>query len=134
MFESIREFANALMEGRKFLRDGYTYFFDENEGFSRWHQIHGRTSMSYSDFLYFDSDNLEEIIEPKWYENIPEHGILCKVRIRPHDMWSTDIITSFTGLQGCRYPYHSRISNTLYKEAIPLTKEEALEFIYEGTV
>ena len=131
MFNSIREFVNALMEGRKFQYKGYTYFFYEEEGFSRWHQFHGRKPMSYSDFLYFDSANLEEIIEPKWYENIPKTGILCKVQKNKESRFPFEvaIISSFNVADD--YPYLGK-DGVDYYSATPLTKEEALEFIYEG--
>lgn len=67
-------------------------------------------------------------IEPMWYENIPEQGILCWV----DDNSGTQlrIVTKYRS----EFEFHFKVEGTgvWYKNATPLTLEEIKQYIYQG--
>lgn len=132
MFDSIREFVKALMDGRKFKYEGYEYFFDEEHGFLKFNKTRGRTSMTNIDFMVYVLSLTEVIGEQKWYNNIPERGVLCKVQTLPNVAYTIARINSY--VEDAHFPFHSFDNDETYIAAIPLTKEEALEYVYEGVL
>ena len=76
--------------------------------------------------LLFDYPEAWQIYkEPKWYENIPEGGVLC---------WCTDgvlnfpeIIISYKDETERKFSFRSKDSH--YSNAIPLTKQEIQNFM-----
>lgn len=136
MFESIREFVNALLEGRKFKCGVITYFFDDVNGFCKKREgCHLFGDMAYQDYMAYCDSDFKEIIDPKWYENIPSQGILCWV-------WDNDmhIHRQPSAVKIIQNRIGSSIGEELFYDAIgdawdcakPLTKEEVMQFIYEG--
>ena len=74
----------------------------------------------------------KEVIEPKWYENIPVQGVLCWVHnSNPERKVRIDLIVYFdTTEQEGMGQFQSTFSDWEY--AIPLTKEEVVQFIYQA--
>jgi len=63
----------------------------------------------------------------EWYEDIPEHGVLCWVKEGENKRWFADVIIKY--YPDDVYPYTSTWSS--YKYARPMTKDEAMKFIVE---
>lgn len=63
-----------------------------------------------------------------WFDNIPEQGVLCWVYDNNKEPRYTDIIISYdiTGMQ----PFLIGNGNSGWKNAIPLTQEEVLQYIW----
>jgi hypothetical protein len=70
MFKSKKEFAMAMMEGRKFKKEYSDTIFHYNEEFA----IPFRFGVAPIKTFWNDFDKVIEVIEPKWYENIQEIG------------------------------------------------------------
>lgn len=132
MFKSVKEFAEALLEGRKFVfREEYknlskyrqVFFF--KEGF-RWKNKddHTKGTMDEDDFNSFDK--VEEFLN--WYDNIPKQGILCWVRIFPGDRPRLRLVLSYC--HSSDYPYTTECAGYIY--AVPATPEEVKQFIYHS--
>ena len=68
----------------------------------------------------------KESKEPEWYENIPEHGVLCWV----DDINETarNIIERITFVVNEHEFYRFRSRETIWKYATPLTNEEIEAF------
>ena len=64
--------------------------------------------------------------EPEWYENIPEHGVLCWVSDIDESL--KNIIERITFVVNEDDFYRFRSSETRWKYATPLTNEEIEEF------
>ena len=137
MFKSEKEFAYALLEGREFInsddpnptRHGNTYVF--KNGFKT--MLKGGGGYLAMDAYDWNRHNkVTEIVAPKWYENIPEQGVLCWVHnSNPKRKVRIDLIVYFdTTKQEGTGRFQSAFSDWEY--AIPLTKEEVLEYIYQG--
>jgi hypothetical protein len=65
--------------------------------------------------------------EPKWYENIPEQGVLCWVSDVIGNKTNIHLITKY--IQMNEFPYVTK--NSCYKYATPLMLEEAEQYIME---
>lgn len=66
--------------------------------------------------------------EPKWYENIPERGILCRVHNGPKGRKATRLVMAYKGDALFKHvdDYENR-----WEFAEPLTFEEAVDLIYK---
>jgi hypothetical protein len=65
--------------------------------------------------------------EPSWYENIPEHGVLCwTCDVEENTTRYLDLITAFIGEYGY-YKFRSK-DGALWVFATPLTNEEIEAF------
>jgi hypothetical protein len=79
--------------------------------------------------LVIDLENSEIYHEPKWYENIPEQGVLC---------WVSDIymdtkkmiylVNKYNEANEFKFSYGNA---SCWRYATPLTKAEALQYIME---
>lgn len=119
MLKSKEEFARAMLDGKKFNLRGFVCSFKPE--YQEPFRI-GATRIRDSWELY---EQAEEIIE--WYHDIPPQGILCRVwggvYYKENNMVrivnSCDNIKMFNTDKGS------------WSNAEPLTKEEAMEYIYE---
>lgn len=133
MFKSVKEFAEAMLQGRKFIfseeyknlsRYGLTFFF--KEGF-KWENKEDCTTgtMDETDFNSFNK--VEEYSKPQWHDNIPKQGILCWVRIFPSDRPRLRLVLRYCNSSD--YSYVTECASYLY--ATPATSEEVKQFIYQ---
>ena len=107
-----REIYEALLAGEALASPYFTVKINENGDL-----VHNEKNQSIN--LSFDAPQDWQIYkEPKWYENIPEGGVLCMC---------SGVISSFPGIIN-RYekenasPYVADSGH--YKEVTPLTKQE----------
>jgi len=127
-FESKKEMAQALIDGRRFRSDnGYEIYFDQNcdEPFRLDSRPMNSRPMRGS-WNYWFSIEWTEILP--WYENIPEHGFLCWVWDEPEDKRHLKLVSEY--LRDADYQYRSRLEIG-YRNAIPITPEEAQKYIYQ---
>lgn len=70
--------------------------------------------------------NVFEEVTEQWFDNIPESGILCKVRDLAGDKWMMDNIIGYN----CdnTHPFNG-MDVSFWKHAIPYTKEELQVFV-----
>ena len=141
MFNSVKEFAYALLEGREFTnsddavnapRQGERYIF--KNGFKA-------KPKDYNGYLIMDAydwsrySRVTEVIEPKWYEKIPEQGVLCWVWDDGMDICkqpsALKLITGIVGKKEHRLRFYDAIGDT-WDYAQPLTKVELMQFIDQG--
>ena len=61
-----------------------------------------------------------------WYDNIPEQGVLCKCWNNVKSNYDIQRILEYIQVDEC--PLKARFDT--FMNAVPLTKEEVLEFIY----
>ena len=66
--------------------------------------------------------------EPKWHENIPEQGILCRVADRPEDKGKVKRVVRYAANNKFKYQDDYL---TYWKLAEPLTYQEAIDLIYK---
>lgn len=132
MFKSKEEFAQAMLEGRKFLTPlRLLVFADLEKHPTSPFRLENTCGLSEPlDDAWSLFDKVTEIIEPApWYENIPEQGVLCWV-------WSTDdeldkeirIVVGYNKFSG--YPF--LLKDGVLTNVTPLTPEEAMNLVYQG--
>jgi len=111
-FESKKEMAKALMDGRRFRNLlGREIFFDANERGNPFR--FGGVDMQ--DTWGKFADEWTEI--PPWYENIPEHGVLCWVWDDDDEDKAPIVIT--------------RKSLAVWANSEPMTLKEVQKYIYQ---
>ena len=113
-----REIYEALLAGETLIHKGGMKAKLINGGFI---PSDGYLSQPY----FYTTDNWQIYKEPKWYENIPEGGVLC---------WCTDgvlnfpeIIVSYKDETERSFSFHSKDSH--YQNAKPFTLQEIQVFI-----
>jgi len=74
-------------------------------------------------------NSVYEIEEEKWYDNIPEQGILCWASNENDIPNRNDSMVRIFGIVDGMFSISS--GAYLYKYAIPVTKEEVLKHIYD---
>lgn len=133
MFKSIKEFVEALLEGREFTfrkeyknhnRYGQVFFF--KEGF-RWEDRDNYTKGTMDEIDFNSFDKIEEYIKPQWYRNIPKQGILCWVKDFPSEEPKLMLVLSYR--YDKQYSYITEC--TAYIHATPATSEEVKQFIHQ---
>lgn len=77
MFKSKKEFALALLEGRKFTYNNDIFVFNPELECSPFRVLRGGYHALNDSWDFFDK--VTEIVKPKWLDNIPPKGILCWV-------------------------------------------------------
>jgi len=122
-FESKKEMAQALMDGRRFLSAaGAEIYFDPSQ------LIPFRCGDKYMSGAWelFACEWTEVL---PWYENIPEHGVLCWVW-----SWSSNksqalirVVTEYD--KKCLTPFNTTAGS--WSCAEPITPEEAQQYIYQ---
>jgi len=70
-----------------------------------------------------DYQNWQIYKEPKWYENIPDGGVLCWVSDSPVRYFPNPLIVEFYRKSDAVYKFYVK-KDTKYKYAKPLTKHE----------
>ena len=120
-FESKKEMAQALLDGRRFRNyNGIDIYFDPSYF----------VPFRYGDDSMVGAWNMlgvewTEILP--WYENIPEHGVLCWVWDDDESECEPKVI--ITHRNNKRMPFET--SETYWENARPLTPEEAQQYIYQ---
>ena len=130
MFNNEKDFMIAMLEGRKFtyLKENYTFWYDDTEGFLMDPEDAPRPVFPQE--LHDWCNKVTEVIEPKWYDNIPTQGILCWVTTTRKLSSTIRFINDYK--EGKDYPFYCWLTGQAYKEVTPLTKEEVMQFIYQG--
>lgn len=133
MFKSVKEFAEALLEGKEFTfskqfrhHDRYGRIFFFKDGF-KWRDIDHpiEDEMNQSDFYTYHK--VEEYKKPHWHDNIPEQGILCWVKDSPLEKARLGLVFDYNPNR--LDPYSTAFS--AFKFATPLTLEEVKQFTYQ---
>lgn len=73
-------------------------------------------------------DKVKKYIEPKWYDNIPEQGVLCWVGLQANSQNTVAIIKEYDKDNG-KAKFKGPDVNCPY--ATPLTEEEVKQYIYK---
>jgi len=125
MFKTTADIYKALLEGKKiasmdiYLDSSYVYLKNGDLVNDKDHHV---------TWGFSSPESWQEYIEPKWYDNIPEQGILCWV-------WNTKTERTIRILKyyyaETQYPYMVD-GGYGWEYATPLTREEAEELIYRG--
>lgn len=138
-FSSKKEFAQALIDGRKFKPSGdYTILYDE--GYSNPFRYNSNTVHGVSlaeGWIHWRSPDLKEIIEEeevRWEDDLDKYpkGILCWVSdVSMEDIkgggGTVDFITEY---REDEEHYHYK-GDVAWKYATPVAKEEVLKMCYK---
>lgn len=125
MFKSTKELAIALAEGRKFTTSGggVLWFDYESKRDPFRYTVDKKTEPMRDRWAMFD--RVTEVKE--WHENIPDQGILCWVwEDKPEDKIASIIVKYVPE----KYPFSEINTGALWKNAEPISKEEALSLLY----
>lgn len=121
MFKSKKEFALALLEGRKFKTpNGVLIEYDEED------TPPFRSGNAHLSGMWKCYRTVTEV--KPWYENIPEHGVLCYVWDDDIETKEIAIVVAYDSLS--EFPYTTGPED-YFIHATPLTKEEAMQLIYQ---
>jgi hypothetical protein len=123
----------AIVEGYVVRHDGWFYFKQgENIFYTRVTTKNVKQKEVYlvskdalitsPGFWKFTSYEIYKIEESKWYDNIPEPGILCWVWNSPQDDKSVSLIRDYDS-ETPSFPFKS-VGHLLWTNAQPLTKDE----------
>lgn len=124
-FESHREFAQAMLDGRKFNLGGGKMYYDEALGFT--YECEGSVEPLEEAWDSWLNRQLEEIIETPWYEELENYpnGVLCWVSDYKNNKSLVEVVTR-------------RATNTSFETyseywmyATPVTMEEIQHLIYK---
>ena len=139
MFKSKAEFAKALIEGRRFKtpHGGIIYYNDDDEYFNPFLYIapnHCGSSLADTPWGVYKS--VVEVLP--WYEDIPEHGVLCwvydvddggRIPMKTGELSKSEkrpmVVVQYT--KSASYCYGG--IGGAYKYAIPITLEEVKKYV-----
>jgi len=128
-----RDVLRALLDDRTLkTSQGYSVFYDclEDEPF--------RINKGGADevYIYHDHSITHEEVEEEWYENIPEHGVLCWVWNGVFSSYPL-IVYAYSGTRSHPFIAHPDIENVgisygslfTFQNAKPLTTDEVKKFL-----
>jgi hypothetical protein len=132
MFNSKKEFALALMSGRRFSTPrGNICYYDGS--------IHDNPFVVAADYaasypmkgVWDEFANVTEIFEPRWYDNIPPQGILCWVSNNASTERTNVAIVIKAYLTSTSSVYRfERTGNIFCMYATPLTQDDFNDLRY----
>jgi len=129
-FKNIKELYQALIDGKTIQNNKN---LDQAKlGFDKLlYKAHAKEHFVYPglDYVFYQTDQWSIYEEPKWYDNIPEWGVLCWVTGTKKPLTSYTTIRLIEGLNA----YNQFVSaGNIWNNAIPLTKEEVMQYIWCG--
>jgi hypothetical protein len=123
-FTQVSEIWAALLAGKKVkYQDRPEYFFMEHGDVFYKNGMTGPVGFT-------NPEDYSIYQESHWYDNIPEQGILCEASNRPFG--AAPIKIKVVMLQRTESGFFMDVRGYIYRYAVPLTKEQALELVYKG--
>lgn len=129
-FKTQQEIWQYVLEGGKVRSKVSNNIYYFKDGFLTKHNLENKDNREHATELHLrKADQWEKYVEPpKWYENIPEQGVLCWVDYNNHpDIKCMVLVKSFDGVKDVR-----SVDDLYYDTATPVTEEEVKQFIYKG--
>jgi hypothetical protein len=123
-FNKVSEIWSALFDGKKIKGEAYSGYFYLKDG-DIYNASGGIADWVLQDLRYPTYWSIYE--DPKWYDSIPEQGVLCWVNAFNKDLRSIPAVIVNADKSIGRY---QDVNTVLWKYATPVTPEEAENLIY----